>query len=97
MRLAFHSRVAIDIARVMRYYEEVAGAQLAREFYAEIHTQFVAVAKTPEAHREYSGDLRRANLTKFPYHFLYRIAGDHVRVLVVRHHRRHPNVGLSRR
>jgi hypothetical protein len=73
MRLAFHSRVAIDIARVVRYYEEVAGAQLASEF------------------------LRRVNLNRFPYHFLYRIAGDHIRVLVVRHHRRHPNVGLSRR
>jgi hypothetical protein len=60
MRLAFHARVAIDIARVMRYYEEVAGAQLASEFF-------------------------------------YRIAGDHVLVLVVRHHRRHPNVGLGRR
>jgi plasmid stabilization system protein ParE len=97
MRLAMHSRVAMDVARVMRYYEEVAGPQLASEFYAELQTQFVAVAKNPEAHRKYSGELRRVNLTRFPYHFLYRIAGDHVRVLVVRHHRRHPNVGLSRR
>ena len=96
MRLVFHSRVAIDVARIMRYYEEVAGAQLANEFYAEIQRHFVAVAKTPEAHRKYSGELRRADLTRFPYHFLYRTAGDHVRVLVVRHHRRHPNVGLSR-
>jgi plasmid stabilization system protein ParE len=96
MRLAFHSRVAIDVARVMRYYEEVAGAQLASEFYAEIQTHFVAVATTPEMHRKYSGDLRRVNLTRFPY-FLYRITGDHVRVLVVRPHRRHPNVGLTRR
>lgn len=97
MRLAFHSRVAMDVARIMRYYEEVAGVQLAGEFYAEIQSRFAAVAKTPEGHPNYSGDLRRVNLIRFPYHFLYRIAGDHVRVLVVRHHRRHPNVGLSRR
>jgi plasmid stabilization system protein ParE len=87
----------MDIARIMRYYEEVAGNQLAVEFYAEIQSCFRAVAKTPEAHGKYSGDLRRVNLTRFPYHFLYRVASDHVRVLVVRHHRRHPNVGLSRR
>jgi plasmid stabilization system protein ParE len=97
MRLAFHPRVAIDIARIMGYYEEVAGTRLASEFYAELRTSFAAVAKAPETHRKYSGELRRASLTRFPYHFLYRIAGDHVRVLVVRHHRRHPKVGLSRR
>jgi plasmid stabilization system protein ParE len=97
MRLAFHSRVAIDIARIMRYYDEVAGVQLAGEFYAEVQSRFAAVAKAPEAHPMYSGDLRRVNLTRFPYHILYRMAGDHVRVLVVRHHRRHPNAGLSRR
>jgi plasmid stabilization system protein ParE len=97
MRLALHSRVAMDIARVMRYYEEVAGTQLADEFYAELHSRFVTAAKTPEAFTRHSGDLRRVNLPRFPYHFLYRIAADHVLVLVVRHHRRHPNVGLSRR
>jgi hypothetical protein len=31
-----------------------------------------------------------------PYHFLYRVVGDCVRVLVVRHHRRHPDYGLER-
>jgi plasmid stabilization system protein ParE len=97
MRLALHSRVAMDIARVMRYYEEVAGNQLADEFYAELYSRFVTVTKTPEAFTRHSGDLRRVNLARFPYHFLYRIAADHVLVLVVRHHRRHPNVGLSRR
>jgi toxin ParE1/3/4 len=97
MRLDLHSRVAMDIARIMRYYEEVAGDQLADEFYTEVHSRFAAVLQTPEAHRKYSGDLRRVDLTRFPYHFIYRIAGDRVRVLVVRHHRRHPNVGLSRR
>jgi hypothetical protein len=28
---------------------------------------------------------------------LFRIAGEQVRVLVVRHHRRHPEFGLRRR
>lgn len=97
MRLVFHPQVATDIDQIMSYYEEVAGAQLAADFYAELQSQFMAVAKIPEAHRKYSGELRCATLTRFPYHFLYRMAGDHVRVLVVRHHRRHPNVGLRRR
>jgi plasmid stabilization system protein ParE len=41
--------------------------------------------------------LRRANLQRFPYHFLYRILSDHIRVLAVRHHRQSPQFGLQRR
>jgi hypothetical protein len=33
------------------------------------------------------------NLQRFPFHFLFRIVGDVVRILVVRHHRRRPTVG----
>ena len=39
----------------------------------------------------------RVDLQRFPYHFLFRIVGDTVRILVVRHHRRHPSVGMKRR
>ena len=53
----------------MRYYEDVAGAQLASDFYAEMQLSFAAVAKTPEAHWKYSGDSRRVDLTQFAYHF----------------------------
>lgn len=35
-------------------------------------------------------DIRRVNLQRFPYHFLFRIVGDVVRILVVRHHNRYP-------
>lgn len=42
-------------------------------------------------------DLRRVNLERFPYHFLFRIVGERVRVLVVRHHKRRPSLGLRRR
>jgi hypothetical protein len=37
------------------------------------------------------------NLDRFPYHFLFRIVDDGVRVLVVRHHSRHPSLGIRRR
>jgi hypothetical protein len=36
MRLEFHKQVHSDIARIMEYYEDVAGPQLADEFYAEL-------------------------------------------------------------
>ncbi len=54
-------------------------------------------AQRPDRYHLFKGDLRRANLKRFPYHFLYRVVGDCVRILVVRHHRRDPGYGLERK
>ena len=80
----------------MDYYEEVAGPQLANEFNEELRTLFQKAAESPQGYAIHERDLRRVNLERFPYHFLYRIVGDSVRILVVRHHRRRPALGTSR-
>jgi plasmid stabilization system protein ParE len=97
MRLEFHRQVASDISRIMDYYEDVAGTKLADEFYAELRSFFQKAANSPETYETREHDLRRVNLERFPYHFFFRIVGDRVRVLVVRHHRRRPSLGLNRR
>jgi plasmid stabilization system protein ParE len=97
MRLEFNKLVASDISRIMDYYENVAGPQLADEFYAELRVFFQNAAESPESYALRERDLRRVNLERFPYHFLFRIAGDVVRILVVRHHSRRPSLGTQRR
>ncbi len=97
MRLELHRQIASDISRIMDYYEDVAGQQLADEFYSELRTFFQKAANYPEGYDISARDLRRVNLERFPYHFLFRIVGDRVRILVVRHHRRRPSLGLQRR
>ena len=97
MLLEFHKQVASDISRIMDYYENVAGPALAEEFYAELQSHFQKAADSPESYSIRERDLRRVNLKRFPYHFLFRIVGDAVRILVVRHHRRHPSLGIRRR
>ncbi len=97
MLLEFHRQVTSDISRIMDYYEAVAGPQLADEFYAELKTFFQKAADHPESFRIREHDLRLVNLEKFPYHFLFRIVQDRARILVVRHHRRRPSLGLNRR
>jgi len=52
--------------------------------------------RTRANHKYLWAELRRANLKRFPYHFLFRVVGDCVRILVVRHHRRHPEYGVER-
>lgn len=97
MRLDFNREVFGDISRIMAYYEEIAGTQLADEFYSELRAHFQKAADFPESYSIRERGLRRVNLERFPYHFLFRISGDAVRILVVRHHRRDPAVGRDRR
>jgi len=97
MRIEFHKLVASDISRIMDYYEGAAGPQLAGEFYEELRAFFTKAADSPESYAIRARDLRRVNLDRFPYHFLYRIVNDKVRILVVRHHRRRPTLGTHRR
>lgn len=97
MRLEFHPKVAVDTVRIMNYYEEIGGEVLAKEFFAELRSCFLKTQKGPQTYAIHVRDLRRVNLERFPYHFLYRIIEDRVRVLVDRHDSRRPSLGLSRR
>jgi plasmid stabilization system protein ParE len=81
----------------MGYYEQVATRELADEFYAELRQFMLAAANRPETFSIRERDIRRVNLDCFPYHFLFRLVGDGVRILVVRHHHRHPKFGITRR
>ena len=97
MRLEFHPQIASDISRIMEYYQDVSGIQLADEFYSELRAFFQQAARFPHAYHTVQHDLRRVDLERFPYHFFFRIVSDRVRILVVRHHKRRPSLGLSRR
>jgi plasmid stabilization system protein ParE len=97
MRLVLHPKVYSDIAQVMEYYEQVASADLADEFFAELRQLMRETAKRPESFPIRERDIRRANLQRFPYHFLFRMTSDAVRILVVRHHKREPSLGIGRR
>lgn len=97
MRLVFHPRVYSDIDKIMAYYEASGSAQLADDFYGELRSFMAEAATRPESFSIRERDIWRVNLERFPYHFLFRIVGDAIRVLVVRHHRRHPSHGIRRR
>jgi plasmid stabilization system protein ParE len=97
MRLVLHPEVYSDINKIMAYYEQIATQELASEFYAELRRFMKAAAARPESFAIRTRDIRRVNLDRFPYHFLFRIVGDDIRILVVRHHGRHPSLGIRRR
>jgi len=96
MRLVVHPKAYSDIDRIMAYYEAVATPEPANEFYAELRHFMGEAAARPEAFATREHDLRRVNLHRFPYHFLFRVVGDAIRILV-RHQSRHPSLGIRRR
>ena len=96
MRLVLHRRVRSDVDEIMDYYARAEHPELADDFYRELRSFLLDAARRHDRYHFFKGDLRRVNLRRFPYHFLYRVAGGCVRVLVVRHHRRHPSYGLER-
>ncbi len=97
MRLVLHPKFYSDIDEIMGYYERVATPRLAEEFYTELRYFMTKAADKPESFSIRDRDIRRANLRRFPYHFLFRVVGHEVRILVVRHHHRHPSFGSRRR
>ena len=97
MRLILHQKVYSDIDKIMDYYEQAGIPELADEFYKELRHFMAGAAERPETFSIRERDIRRVNLKRFPYHFLFRIVGDVVRILVVRHHSRHPSFGIRRR
>jgi len=96
MNLIYHRGVQGDVATVLRYYDEVGGSGLSEAFFDDFMRHVSLVVENPARFHRVDGDLRRANLDRFPYHFLYRVQGDTVRILVVRHHQRDPDHGIKR-
>ena len=96
MNLIYHRNVQRDVSAVLDYYDEVGGLGLGDAFFAEFMIYVAQAVENPTRFHLVERDLRRANLSRFPYHFLFRVQGDTVRILVVRHNHRAPHYGLTR-
>ncbi len=96
MTLTYHRLVQRDVSEIVRRYDDAGGDQLGDAFFSELTARLAHIRDSPTRFHRWKGDLRRANLVRFRYHVLFRIAGERVRVLVVRHNRRDPAFGLDR-
>lgn len=96
-RVVFHRLVQSDMDAVLRYYHDEASATVAERFFATFLQIVDQAAENPRFFHPLKPPFRRANLPGFPYHFLYRETADGIRILVLRHDRRHPSFGLKRR
>ena len=93
--LEFHPEVAEDLAEAVRRYDPVSH-RLGEGVLEEFRRVVRLAARHPGRFHPAGKRFRRANLQRFPYHFLYREIEGGIRVTLVRHHRRDPAYGLGR-
>jgi toxin ParE1/3/4 len=97
MRLEFHPLTVQDVNEATAYYEH-RRAGLASEFRSELDAALARIAQSPSSFPIVEAHLGRCLVRRFPYSILFRvISPDTVRVLVIRHHKRHPRFGLARK
>ena len=95
MNLSYHPVAETEVVAVAKFYEQrVPG--LGTQFLDEFEASIGKVLQTPAVWRSVKGDKRRYLMPRFPYGIYYRIAGDTVRILVVKHHSQHPDYGSNR-
>ena len=96
-RLTVHRLVERDLRIAASHYEAEGGSPLSERFIADAEATIRRLRENPRRFHFQEAGLRRAPFGTFPYHFLYEEAVDTVRVLVLRHDRRHPRFGIARR
>ena len=97
MKLEFHPGTVADLNDAVEFYERQQiglGAELREEIYRTIER----VVADATLYRPVRADIRRCLAHRFPFSVLYRVRDeDTIRVLVIRHHRQHPQFGEERR
>lgn len=96
MKVIYHRLAVRDVRQIVDYYESEAGPLLADRFFTDLLSTISKALADPRHFPPLGETIRRANLADFPFHFLYDEKSWGIRVVVVRHHRRHPRYGLRR-
>lgn len=95
MKVVFHPLVQRDVSNILRHYDGI-NDRLGDEFWEELNSFINLAAANPQRFHFDEKGLRRVNLLRFPYHFLFREIDDGLRITVVRHHRQSPSYGRAR-
>ena len=89
--VVYRRKVGRDLAGAYGRYEDQR-AGLGEEFLAAVDATFDAIERIPEMFRRVHREVRRANVSRFPYAVFYRIDPKSVVVLTVLHTARDPKL-----
>ena len=92
----YHPRVPNEVREILEHYSQISD-QLADKFWEEFMDAIGDVQSHPGRHHFDPSGRRRCNLKRFPYHVLFKIFPDYIRVTVVKHNLQNPGFGTRRR
>ena len=95
MRLIYHPAAEAELVQAARFYEERVPS-LGADFLDRIDLGINSIKSDPLRNRIIESDIRRYPLPRFPFAIYYRILPDHLRILAIKHHRRHPDYWRER-
>ena len=97
MKVEYHPLTVSDLNNAVAYYNQQRPG-LGDELRVEVYAAIGRVRSNSSRYVVVEHGIRRCLVHRFPYAVLFRlIRDDSIRVLVIRHHRRHPNFGRDRR
>lgn len=94
--LRYHPSVQKELLEILGFYSQISG-QLADDFWSELTEAVEYARQFPERHHFDASGRRRNNLSRFPYHFLFRVSPSQVKVTAIKHNSRSPGYGTRRR
>ena len=94
MEARFHRQVQADLNKILEKYFSISD-ELGDDFYEEFMNGVRKAVENPQLFHYDASGLRRCNLYRFPYHFLYDVNSG-VRVWVLRHDKQKPSLGMRR-
>jgi plasmid stabilization system protein ParE len=90
MRLTYHPDAEVEVVEAVLFYEE-RGPGLGDRFLRDFNAAVAEIQEAPGRWRVIEDGVRRFLMRRFPYGVYYRIEGDNLHILVVKHHSRHPD------
>jgi len=96
MKIEYHGAVEGELREIRDFYNG-RSTYLGEQFLDEFERQVLLLAATPERWMIVARDVRRCLMQRFPYVIYFRHLGeDSIRILMVKHQRRHPQFGRER-
>lgn len=90
MRLIYHPDAEAELIEAAQFYERRVST-LGAQFLDVVDQAVRAIIDTPERWHIIDADVRHYLMPRFPYAIYYRVTADRIRILALKHHRRHPD------
>jgi len=96
MTYRLHPEARRDLREAARFYREQAGGPFAQQFLAEFERAANLLVQFPNLGPMWLHGKRRSIMRRFPYSIIYVVLPDHIQILAVAHHHRHPEYWRDR-